>query len=404
MSSHARIPTPCAATAVLLVLAACPSSAGEGTASTTGSADPTTTEGSTTAPSDTSSSTAPGSTSVTADGTTTSTTAMGTVDSTDGSTGDPPGSDPGCPECTVLVDGLEGGRGLALDATHAYYTDQNRGTVERVALTGGAPEVLAGDQLSPYDVAVDGGHVYWTNFSAAGGVYRMAKAGGEIELIDDYGGPPRSLVVDTTHVYWTSFASGDGGVWRRELALEAISDRLLFAVAGIADLVIDDARVYATSHDPAPNGGGIGFIQEPPMGLAVGVVVSVPLAGDPDFDATTIHASGVAQPWGIAKVGDALFWANGDGAGDNNANAVLSVDVDAGPASVLASGQTAPWGVAADDTTVYWTDFTEIRSMPHGGGDPVVLATMQANARSIAVSDDAVVWITTVRVLLLPKS
>jgi hypothetical protein len=192
-------------------------------------------------------------------------------------------------------------------------------------------------------------------------------------------------------------------VWRRDLALATNSEQLVFAVSGIADLVIDAARVYATSHDPAPNSGGVGFIQEPPQEPAVGVVVSVPLAGDPDFDATTIHVFGVAEPWGLAKAGDALFWANGDGSGSNDANAVMSVDIDAGAPVVLASGQNAPWGVAADDAAIYWTDFTEVRAMPQGGGEPVVLATTQANARSIAVGDDTVVWITTVRVLSRPK-
>lgn len=400
MSRYVRVPIPRAVTAALAVLAACSSSSGDGSTSTTGTTDPISTADPTTAPSDTSSSTAIGSTSTT-DATTGTT--IGSVDSTDGSTGDPPAADPGCPECTVLVDGLEGGRGLALDATHAYYTDQNRGTVERVALAGGAPEVLATDQITPYDVAVDGAHVYWTNFSAAGGVYRMAKGGGAIDVLDDYSSLPRSLVVDATHVYWTTFASGGGGVWRRDLALAATSEQIVFAISGVADLVIDASRVYATSHDPAPNGGGVGFIQEPPQEPAVGVVVSVPLAGDPDFDATTILASGIAQPWGLAKAGDALFWANGDGAGSNDANAVMSVDIDAGPAVVLASGQNAPWGVAADDAAIYWTDSTEVRAMPQAGGEPIVLATMQANARSIAVGADAVVWITTVRVLSRPK-
>ncbi len=55
--------------------------------------------------------------------------------------------------------------GVALDATHVYFTDTEAGTVGRVAKSGGAPEVLAREQARPVAIAVDAASVYWVNIN-----------------------------------------------------------------------------------------------------------------------------------------------------------------------------------------------------------------------------------------------
>jgi hypothetical protein len=59
--------------------------------------------------------------------------------------------------------------------------------------------------------------------------------------------------------------------------------------------------------------------------------------------------------------------------------------------------------VAADETYVYWTDYTEVKALPHAGGEPLLLADQQNIGRSIVVDDDQVYWITRTRVLQRPK-
>ena len=56
---------------------------------------------------------------------------------------------------TTLVSGLEGPTTVVVDATSVYFTDSEAGTVEKVALGGGTPKVLATGQDYPIGIAVD---------------------------------------------------------------------------------------------------------------------------------------------------------------------------------------------------------------------------------------------------------
>lgn len=313
-----------------------------------------------------------------------------------------PSDDPGCPECIVLAEGLQGGRGITVDTTYVYFTDQVAGTLSRVPKGGGEIQLLAPQLEAPYDVAIGGAWVYWTEFVAGGRVVRMPSGGGSMEVFDDDADHPRALAVGGTAVYWTTFGTNSGGAWRGALSGGA-PQQLLSAVAGIADIVADNDYVYVTSHDPDPMNGGVGFIDPPPEGPTIGAIVQVPEGGDPGGTNTQILAPDLAEPWGLAMVGTSLFWADGDGSLSNQPNSVLSMQPTGSPTTPIAASQTAPWGVAADMTSVYWTDSTEVKTAPHGGGAPVVLATLQNNARSIAVDDTSVYWITTERVLQRPK-
>ncbi len=346
-----------------------------------------------------SSTTAPGDSGTTA---VDSTGGVGSSSSDGGSTGGA-ATDPGCIECVVLADGLTGGRGIAVDGTHVYFTDQSAGTLARAPKGGGDIELLASGLDAPYDVAVADGWVYWTEFVDAGAVARMPVAGGATEVFDDDDERPRAIAVDGSHVYWTTFGSGIGGVWRASLA-GGTAEKLLGAYAGIADIVLDGTRFYVTSHDPEPGGGGVTFIEPPPPADSPGALVSVPLAGDADGTQQQILATDLAQPWNLAMVGGSFVWAQGDGPSANNPNTIMALAAAGGEASPVASDQAAPWGVAADADAVYWTDVTEVKSAPHRGGAPTVLATQQNEARSIAVDDAGVYWITKTRVLQLPKS
>ncbi len=68
-------------------------------------------------------------------------------------------------------------QGLALDATHVYWTSSGDGTVKRIALDGSdnqVPTVIASGGSNPLGIAVDATHVYWADDQASG-LYRVTK-------------------------------------------------------------------------------------------------------------------------------------------------------------------------------------------------------------------------------------
>jgi hypothetical protein len=302
--------------------------------------------------------------------------------------------DPGCPECIVLAEGLESGRGLSLHGDFVYFTDQAAGTVNRVPKGGGEIEVLANLQDEPYDVVANDTQVFWTTFVEGGSVWRAnLPKGPAIALSAD--GFPRMMQLHGDHVYWCAFNDVEGRV-RRILATGVgnMPETLVAVGNGVADLVVYGAQVYFTVHEP-PLMPGLA-----PPGVVYMAAADVPT--DPvDLGFVALDQS---EPWGIAAAADTIFWVNGLGSPDDQPQAVVSApSVGGGALTVLAMDQTSPWGVAADDQYVYWTDYTEVKAVAHAGGDSILLAEMQVIARSIAVDEADVFWITRERVLQRPK-
>jgi hypothetical protein len=65
-------------------------------------------------------------------------------------------------------------RAVAVDTTHAYFTNEGEGTVKRVPVAGGALVTLASGQVQPWGIAVDDQFVYWAA-KGAGTVLKVAK-------------------------------------------------------------------------------------------------------------------------------------------------------------------------------------------------------------------------------------
>jgi hypothetical protein len=370
------------------VLAACPDPVapeGESSTSTSSSSD------STAQAQSSSTSTSAGSTTVDPDGTTTTTGGSSEADS--GTTGSGV-DDPGCPECMVLAHGLEDGRGIAIDLDTVYFSDQARGTIERIDKGGGNGGVLASDHDTPYGVAVSSEHVYWTNFADDGAVMRVPIEGGEATLVADET-RPRTVAVVGDQIYWGTFQADSGRVMRVPVALDEAPFAMAELLGGVADLVVDGDRVFFTAHTEST---GVAFIEppeDPPIGSVFGTTA------DP-FDPEALTTS-LAEPWGITVQGSTVLWINGMGTAVHEPRSVLSISAAGGIRSVLAPGQTNPWDVVADGEYVYWTDYTEVKALPLAGGEPIVLAEQQNNARSIVVDELWVFWITRDRVLQRPK-
>jgi len=391
-------PSPSRVAAILAsVLAACGDDGSSTTAATTSSttaADSTSTgpDDTSTGPASTSSSGAdPSSSSGAAD---TSTGGSSTTTGDDTTTG-PMIEDPGCPECTVLADGLVGGRGLFVDATWVYFTDQDAGTIERVPKGGGARELLQANQPSPYAVAANDEQVFWTTFVEGGSVVRANLPDGFPVALsaDDF---PRMLQLVGDYVYWCTFDDAEGRVRRVQVAGIGMPPETLVTVgSGVADLEVVGSLVYFDAHEPPPMPG------ISPEGNVYVAPSDVPTPDPADLVTLAVEQ---AVPWGLAVANDTVFWVNSDGNANDQPLRLMSVPVDGSQSPTeLAVEQTSPWGVAADETYVYWTDFTEVKALLHAGGEPLLLAEQQNIGRAIVVDDESVYWITRDRVLQRPK-
>jgi hypothetical protein len=68
---------------------------------------------------------------------------------------------------TVLAESL-GAYGVAVDQTGIYLTTFDQGSIRRIPIDGGEPQILAGGQFFPRDIALDETSVYWTNDDGIG--------------------------------------------------------------------------------------------------------------------------------------------------------------------------------------------------------------------------------------------
>ncbi len=376
------------ATAALFQLGACgsdppatPPAAGSttGVASTSTTTSPSSSSGSSSGGLDT---TGDGSSSGTADGSSSSGTTGNGIE------------DPGCPRCTVLADGLMSGRGLNLHGDFVYFTDQAAGTVNRVAKAGGEVEQLVNLQNEPYDVVANDDHVFWTTFVQDGSVWRAnLPSGPPIALSAD--GFPRMLQLGADHIYWCAFDDVEGRVRRVVTGgIGQTPETLVEVGSGVADLVLLGNQMFFSVHE-LPNDPGLA-----PPGVIYGAPADVPT----DVLDLQVLGADQSEPWGVAASADTVYWLNGLGNPDDQPQSLVSTpSVGEQPLEVLASEQAAPWGIALDDQYVYWTDYTTVRAIPVGGGEPIELARMQTIARSIVVDADDIYWITQERLLRRPK-
>lgn len=281
-------------------------------------------------------------------------------------------------ECQAVK--LAGGQGqtigLAVDATHVYWTSQNLGTVSKVSVNGGTPTTLATGISSPAGVAVDSTSVYWVAGSG-GNVYKAPLAGGNSTILANAQSGPLNVAVDATNVYWTN----SGGTIMKVPIAGGSTTQLATGQTPLG-LAVDANYVYWTNGYFGSNNA---TVQKVPIGGGVPITL----------------VSGQTRPTALAVDSMYFYWTTGAG---NGADQLLKCPLAGCPGNiptVLASGQQI-LGLAnlilihVDPTDVYWPTGLEgaIKRVSINGGVIKPLATAQQMPNAVVGDANAIYWTT----------
>lgn len=104
-----------------------------------------------------------------------------------------------------LATGITGGYMIVVDATHAYYSTEEHGTVEQVPITGGgSPEVIFTGK-NTQGLAIDDTGLYIADQSLDA-VYHIG--GGKLSSVASGQGDPMMIALTTTQVFFTDTERG----------------------------------------------------------------------------------------------------------------------------------------------------------------------------------------------------
>jgi hypothetical protein len=278
----------------------------------------------------------------------------------------------------VLATDKQGVYGIALDATYAYWTNFETGTVQRVPKCGGAPTVLASGLDEPFRIAVGTDAAY---VSSPGGLFEVPLAGGAPSMIAPLANyiPSTDLALDTAYLYWIDWDPQAGSAF--QILRRALGGGAIMMVAAVqvgagaapgSAIAVDDAYVYV----------GAGSWTE-------SAVLRAPKNGG----AATLVALANHVPTGIAVDGTRIYWSDYEYTGE-----VTTADkTGSGIPVVLASGQETTLGVVLDATNVYWvnqgnTSDGSVATTLKAGGPITVLAQGQAVSERLALDATGVYW------------
>ena len=269
------------------------------------------------------------------------------------------------PNVETVASGQAFPNGIAVDGTSLYWTNNNDGTIRKMALGGGVPVTLATGQASPWAIAVDGTNVYWTNLGD-GTIRKVALGGGVPTTLASGQAGPSGIAVNGTGIYWTN---NHGGT---VMMSPPAGGQLILASgqAGPLGIAVNGTGIYWTNN----NDGKV---------MRVAAFGAVP----------TLVASGPQGANSIALDGTSIYWTTDFPFGSGT---IMKVALAGGAPTTLTSGQTDPNGIAVDGTSVYWTDDNRgngrVKKMALGGGALTVMTGTVATPRGIAVDGTNVYW------------
>ena len=188
-----------------------------------------------------------------------------------------------------FIKGVGSPQGLAVDARHIYWANDEKGSIGRANLDGtkANPEFIKGARI-PQGVAVDGQHIYWAN-RGTNTIGRANLNGTKVQQSFIAGAHfPQGVAVNRNFVYWSN--RNLSAIGRARLNGSG-ADQNFVLIPGSADLdliAIDSSHVYWSNQ----TGDLIGRANLNGSGV------------EPSF------ISGVSKPLGLAVGEGALYWAN----------------------------------------------------------------------------------------------
>ncbi len=197
---------------------------------------------------------------------------------------------------------------IVLQDGNLYFTEENTGAVVRVKPDGTGRTTIATNTTSPFGIAADKTHVYWTSYQPQ--LYRAPVGGGGQETVGPQGTFRAGYIaVDADRVYWAySERAGTGRVVsaaKNNLAAPRIeygSEENNKEPVGIA---VDDKFVYWSTHGT----------KDGTIALGDGQVLACPKKGCPASGPTVLMKE-LARAYGIAVDNTHVYVAEYTNAGD----------------------------------------------------------------------------------------
>jgi hypothetical protein len=269
---------------------------------------------------------------------------------------------------------------LAVDANAVYWTDQGSGNrVMKVALAGGAPQVLATGGDKPGCVAIDQTNAYYTDGGSAT-LMKVPLAGGAPAALaqNQHVLPERKplLASDGSFVYFITDVYGDVDAYNNKNAIVRVPvtggggpvEVLVAEVIGDpAGLAVDAANVYFSD--------STGVYAQPKSGAAPLAIPAMSTIHSNSFATDGVNLV-IAEVSAIGQGDLALFRTDGNGrtvlsstlasslAIDSSGvyakmnNALVRFKLDGSGMATLASS--APRAIALDSANIYFTDGASI--------------------------------------------
>ncbi len=219
---------------------------------------------------------------------------------------------------------------------YVYWTNSSGASIGRAELDGSGENPSFITTLGfPEAIAVDEGHIYWTN--ATNAIGRAAIDGTGIEHAFITGDEVDGVAVDAAHIYWSN--AGDGTIGRASLDGTGVEQAFISGLDTPAHLAVDSKFVYW-----ANGGETIGRAKLDGTGA----------------DQSFIEADGF--PAGVAVDADHIYWVNAAVQGE--LGAIGRADIDGSDVRQIFTGSANPpsfgfpSGVAVDTGHLYWADFS----------------------------------------------